>query len=106
MIFDERDVLLKAASIVEEGWCQHFYWKGADIVNSNVHCAVGALGAASVQLGLTTLDDPWTGEAMFRAENALANHIGSSVVYWNDSPGRTADEVAEAMRKAANGNLG
>lgn len=86
--FTASDVLLKAASIVEQGWCQ-----GTSIDSQGRHCALGAIAAATAELG---------GAALFLPTVAvLVLHVGGSAVAWNDTPGRTADEVANAMRKAA-----
>ncbi len=97
---DWRDVLLKAASIVEEGWCQ-------GVSHRDVHehpcrrsaavrsCAGGAIGRAVQEMDVFA-------NARGFAHYRLADHVGARAVSeWNDAPGRTATEVAEAMREAA-----
>lgn len=93
MSFTYKDVLLKAASAVEEegNWCQ---WKFED-PETGARCAVGHIAAAEHALDVVS-DDP-TGDAVEHLEAT----IGHIVTAWNDTPGRTAHEVAEAMRKAA-----
>ena len=102
---DWRDVLLKAASIVEEGWCQgHLHRnKDGDVTYSGEQaarsCAAGAIARASDQLSgdLGTLSNLGS-----TARRGLRKQLGLiSIPVWNDHPDRTADEVAEAMRVAA-----
>ena len=104
MKHDWRDVLLKAASIVEEGWCQGAFYRespasalgyGAKAVQS---CASGAIDKA-----VGHLSGGYPHNLGHAAEMALVKHLDnwSSIVDWNDHPGRTGFEVAEAMRQAA-----
>ena len=109
-MFDERDILLKAASIVEEGWCQGAYhrradgtWEGMNLQGQETvtlrpaavtSCARGAILRARHELGLPR---PPYGQS---AADLLKGSVGP-IIDWNDAPGRTADEVAEAMRTAA-----
>src|SRR5205823_1579103 len=82
------DVLLKAASLVEEGWCQgHF---GVHLGGKVLRCAAGAIIVVAQ-------DDEDSGEA---ALACIEREVGN-VASWNDTPGRTAAEVAAAMRRAA-----
>ena len=109
MEHDWRDVLLKAASIVEEGWCQGFLVKGPrqGWRESQQHCATGAINRASYDL----LGEGFAWEDKKSPMRALADSLGEeekeegmtwlSVAQWNDKPGRTAAEVAAAMRQAA-----
>lgn len=100
MTHDYRDVLLKAASIVEQGWCQGSAYRNAkgdpcawdEAVAS---CAAGALTRAAIEES-----DDW-GPGYFGAMVALRLVIPDPVEVWNDTFGRTADEVAAAMRRAA-----
>lgn len=94
--FTYVDVLLKAASRVEqEGmWCQKSMFTH-DVNGRRLSaCAVGALLISACEL------EAYVGDAI----NALSGHLNTGwggVTAWNDEPGRTAFEVAEAMRKAA-----
>lgn len=116
MEFDERDLLLKAASIVEEGWTQgamfrdksdntlseHLTLSGeTETIWSHVAtvCASGAIAKAVHQLGVP-------GHIRINAINLLSFYIsdayGMSIIpWWNDDINRTKEEVAEAMRLAA-----
>lgn len=87
------DILTQAADLLEErGWCQN---RAED--RDGHFCAVGALDAA---LGVV---EPYLtlGGLFSEAVRALRAHIGTSVVCWNDAPGRTADEVIGLLRRAA-----
>jgi hypothetical protein len=80
-------VLMRAAEIVRErGWCQLDYEDDQGRV-----CAAGALYAAS--------GDEWPYVAMGRRR--LAASLGRAVETWNDVPGRTKEEVIEALERAA-----
>jgi hypothetical protein len=87
----EADVLDKAAKIIEErGWCQ-----GKEAFRSGgPTCAAVAIGiAAPVGTGLRG-----------QAERFLHHWLTPTprnVIFWNDAPGRTADEVITALRSAA-----
>lgn len=116
MDFSASDVLLKAASRIEEEgmWCQQYFfadmpsvdntpgaWYWAQHARSDFRvpeCAMGALLSATVDLGLTFAD-------YRQAETRLANFVierhGNWISEWNDQPERTADEVAQTMRNAA-----
>lgn len=97
------DLLDKAADvIIERGWHQGDYQKpGGEAV-----CAMGALFAAAARsprtAGLNTAD-PRSAAAV--AATCLKRHLGieSSLPAWNDSPGRTEDEVLAALRECAAG---
>ncbi len=98
---DWRDLLLKAASIVEEGWCQgsfHTNKNGAECYSSEAvrSCATGAISRANEHL---MVPGPTTHHTDARAH--LVKHLRGSIVLWNDSPDRTANEVAETMREVA-----
>lgn len=100
MKFTEKDVLLKAASIVEEGWCQRTVHRDARGHTTALperavtSCAIGAVIRAVGQLG----GDP---TLYLEARERLMAQVGDDIGKWNDTPGRTAHEVAEAMRRAA-----
>ena len=107
---DWRDVLLKAASIVEQGWCQgalHLNKEGDVIYNreeADRSCATGAIARASDQLSGEREPVAASVAAYDLGEDArrgLRKHLGISIPIWNDHWDRTADEVAESMRQAA-----
>lgn len=115
MTFTASDVLLKAASRIEEEgmWCQGEWFQGFfDLVDRKddfdqaiivarrglrlPECATGALASAAVELevGRRGHLEAWT---------ILCHSLGDfqTPMSFNDASGRTAHEVAEAMRQAA-----
>lgn len=128
---DYRDVLLKAASLVEEGWCQgNWYYLdnaylceyeecgSSHLVNDPMPeevaegrrpekvCLEGAIRLAAYDL----TDDPESlqfgasTQLVTDSDQKIAHLLGAPVEEiweWNDADGRTADEVATALRKAA-----
>lgn len=97
-----REVLLKAAELVERGWCQGTGAKngaGREVSTTGraavCWCAEGALGRAAH--GCEDHD-------FYAAKNALLRALPSlvlSIPEWNDAPGRTQAEVVAALRAAA-----
>lgn len=88
-------VLLHAAEIVQErGVCQGPWRAGGPL------CAAGAVGEAAIDLGLDRVEME---ARMLRFAHALGGSAVSDVHGWNDAPGRTAEEVAEALQRAAYG---
>lgn len=104
--FDERDVLLKAASRVEQGWCQGHAFRDAvtgveqwwgEVTESSLVCFSGVVSLAEDELGVYN-----HGQIHARVWSRMRSAIGGAhPLGWNDAPGRTAAEVAEAMRRAA-----
>jgi hypothetical protein len=88
-------VLLRAAEIVRErGLCQGPWRPGGPL------CAAGAVGQAGEELGLTRSQM----EAhLLLFAGALGGSAFTKVHDWNDAPGRTATQVAEALERAAYG---
>ena len=80
-----EEILAEAARLVERGWCQGTYRDTDGRV-----CLVGALNEASGR-PCTYLDEAW---------NAVCLEIPQGPSDWNDTPGRTAEEVATALRNA------
>ena len=100
-----REVLLKAAALVERGWCQ-----GAFAVTSNgVHtnpidpdatcfCPLGAIRRACAPLFPQSYND----RTVHAVGTMLHTFIrASSIPAWNDAPGRTQAEVVAALKAAA-----
>ena len=81
-----REVLLGAAEYLRKyGWIQ---WETGN--HGGPRCALGALESVDID---SVYDD---------AEYRLLRTVGaSSVVKWNDAPGRTVEEVIAAFEKAA-----
>ena len=111
--FTASDILLKAASRIEEEgmWCQGSFWPGLKEKDTTKafalaqsrrvrvpECALGALIGAAIDLGLGYMD---FADARWKLE-AAAGDIGvNGAAIFNDATGRTADEVADLMRRAA-----
>lgn len=88
-------VLLRAAQIVlARGLCQGPWRPGGSL------CVAGAIAEAAEERGLAR-------EVMEIHLLRLAGSLGGSdaqdVHAWNDTPGRTAPEVVEALQRAAYG---
>jgi hypothetical protein len=88
-------VLLRAAQIVRERGLRKGPWKDGGPI-----CAAGAVGAAGEDLILTR---PEMEQRVLRFAQALGGSVISDVHRWNDTPGRTTAEVAEALERAAYG---
>lgn len=101
------DILESAALTLErDGWCQD------NLTLDGKKCARGALCDA---IGLTEAQSGpvWAHlrRALTHAELALARHLTAEggrnegpivdIPGWNDTPGRTAEDVITAMRKTA-----
>jgi hypothetical protein len=88
-------VLLRAAEIVRErGLCQGPWRAGGRL------CAAGAVGEAAKELGLTRREMEF---CLLQFAGVLGGALVRDVHRWNDADGRTADEVADALERAAYG---
>jgi hypothetical protein len=113
---DWREILLKAAELVEQGWVQGSYQ------SSDRYCAVGAISMAATGDAYGWSGQPngfnFTDMHAREAANQLLQYVNRdnmwtrwfgrkhhypycNIVSWNDSPGRTKKQVVHAMRKAA-----
>lgn len=81
-------ILLRAAKLLERyGWIQ-----GA--ATDGVHyCAWGAINKVAGSYRHTATNK--------RAKRAMVKTVGGRIATFNDKPGRTAEQVAAALRKAA-----
>ena len=118
---DTNKVLLRAAELVEQGWCQHVGaqraghsvpWNAADVdqvcLTTAVARAVGEItgepiGESVNEAGLVAfVQHPLL---VASAERLYACYPewtdGMAPIRWNNTPGRTADEVAALLRRAA-----
>ena len=88
-------VLLEAAEIVRRGWCQ-----GALVTSGGKYCVLGALN-------VVTCGDVYSlqySSENLAARKRLRESLGIVWLHtWNNAPGRTAEEVAEALERAACG---
>jgi hypothetical protein len=92
------EVLLRAAERVERGWCQRDTAQTADgeRTTSNSPRAVRWCAAGAVFGQAAPDDNCWKAVTVLREFLRV-----DSLSQWNDAPGRTAAEVAAAMRTAA-----
>jgi hypothetical protein len=92
---DPDPVLVLAAELVQErGLCQGPWRAGGPL------CAAGAVGEAAKELGLTR---PEMESCLRQFAVVLGGAVFRDVHRWNDADGRTVDEVAEALVRAAYG---
>ena len=88
-------VMLRAAEIVLERGLRQGPWRAGGPL-----CAAGAVSQAGVDLGMAR----WEMEArLLQFARALGGSAFCDVHSWNDTPGRTAPEVAEGLERAAYG---
>lgn len=97
------ELLRKAADeIRRRGWYQGDY--GSDLSDEGAFtCAVCALGAVNAA---AHNGDPWSGMIFSHTQRAgavfaLEAVVGTTVPFWNDSPGRTVEEVLDVFERAA-----
>lgn len=92
---DPDPVLVRAAEIVRErGLCQGPWAASGPL------CAAGAVGEAAGELGLHRTE--MEGKVL-RFAGSLGGSTARDVHGWNDTPGRSAGDVAEALERAAYG---
>ncbi len=88
-------VLREAAETLElVGWCQ-----GILTNDRGQYCAAGAIRRAVNEGNYQNEGAAVT--ACVSAVETLEAEVGQTIVDWNDTPGRTSDEVIAAMRYAA-----
>lgn len=89
-----RECARRAAEILrEDGWCQ-----GVSRDERGAHCAAGAVWEAC--------PGPGGYPVRLLTQIRLGRVIGTQVVSWNDTPGRTAEEVIAALGRVAAGEGG
>ena len=114
------DVLDSAANIIlRDGWTQGQYYEVPDLVGASIEeatirneeanrsgpcCQAGAISRAvsgkAWTLGRWVREHPEARTAHARANHYMMRQVSNPVRY-NDTPGRTADEVVAALRGAA-----
>lgn len=90
---EPNPVLLRAAAIVRERWTQD----SATALEGPPRCAMTAIAEIADRAGDASLF--WTARAALVKSLGLASEW--MVPDWNDAPGRTKEEVAEALERAA-----
>lgn len=88
-------VLLRAAGIVQERGFRRGAWRAGE-----PPCAAGAVGMAGGDLGLSRAEVEAT---VLRFARSLGGSAAGDVHSWNDAPGRKAEDVADALERAAYG---
>lgn len=86
-------MLSRMADYIEEhGWCQHWYWEEQRvcIIGSMHKVAKGHVDDIAVVLN-----------RYLRQKKYMDSDIGHNIASWNDTPGRTKEEVVAMLRKAA-----
>ena len=92
-------ILLEAADYIERrGWCQHTPEGHAGKV-----CAVGALLYVATNMNHPVWGPVWGMSSLALLASArLGKYLGTDgIESWNDTLGRTEDEVVAALRAAA-----
>lgn len=86
---DTHEVLVAARNLIDrEGWADHA--RGGDRSPTGPQCAGLACTAAAGEWGGVSL----------HAVVALQDVVGEDLYQWNDTPGRTKEEVLAAFDKA------
>ena len=88
-------VLARAAEIIRERGLRQGPWAAGGPL-----CAAGAVGEAAGELGLHRTE--MEGRVL-RFARSLGGSTPGDVHGWNDAPGRSAGDVAEALERAAYG---
>ena len=108
---DYRDILLKAAErVVEPGkWCQGSAYEGTSMVawadrHDVAACAWGTLRLIAYRMGLLDKTEGQIQAEVYNAGTAVEavlNDPEHHLTTWNDAPERTAQDVADLFREAA-----
>lgn len=94
-------ILRRAAELVEQGHCKNFLAATGDglglfdplLPQAERWCMGGAIIKATAEI---------TGETDYiSACDVWKRHMTFKLVYWNNAPERTSDEVAHGLRKLA-----
>jgi hypothetical protein len=90
-----RDVLRAAVrNLREHGWTQG-YWTAP----SGCHCAVGAVYAVKADERCTSKAITKLAKGTPRNEKVTLGDPEMRVIWWNDMPGRTKNEVLQQFRR-------
>ncbi len=90
----EQETVDKAINLIEKGWCQgssarNVQDRPTDVLSSTAirFCALGALYRTGKSTCYPVL------------RRNLSSIVNDAVSNWNDTPGRTKEEVIEALKK-------
>jgi hypothetical protein len=114
---DPADVLEAAAEVLETtAWIQGDEFRTDDGMRRVAYCAIGAIrqavgfydamaGLYRPGHGFGPLDQHKSSMDVLQLSNEVANLMrrddGTSVITWNDTEGRTSDEVIDLMKHTA-----
>jgi hypothetical protein len=91
-----KEIFLKAAEIIEQGWCQNQPAKNAAGKGVSAReteavqwCAMGALVKVTTDFN----------ENFANCMEILEKHVGTTVGTWNDQPNQTQANVAATLRE-------
>ena len=87
--FPTTEVIFGAIERLERwGWCQ------GRTINGTERCVFGAIRTAA------SGNEKLMKAALWRVADANPEITPVGIAYWNDEPGRTKDQVIEALRRA------
>ena len=100
---------MKAYEVIEQNdWCQ-----GASAMDASgkathalspkavAFCAIGAMKKAYHVNRCQTIDDVLIAQHNYRClRQCLVDDVGLDITAWNDTPGRTKDEVVDVLKRA------
>jgi len=107
----QTNILINARNRLEKGWCQGHFELVSEDGNSVEYCIYGAVNSASSIMDTSDLSDiaaKYQGASNLQAID-IANKAVKTIQFilkeeeidkWNDTPGRTKEEVLEMMDKA------
>lgn len=90
-----RDLRVARAWLAKYGWCQH------DFMNDRREvCAFGAIRITLVWFRVTSPADTQRATAVYDALARVSGETWFDLAKWNDTPGRTFDEVLNLFDRA------
>lgn len=91
------EICLRAAEVIRErGWCQMDYKND----QGNV-CTLGALSVAVGKDPVCTVDYLQIADSIGAMKVHLQLGFGEAIAHWNDKPGRTVEQVINALEETA-----
>lgn len=106
-----KNVLIEAINLLEtKGWTQDEFARDINGVgvgslskSATCYCTIGAINAATSALveRNTGWDEERRADLRLNAKRAVRQVIQGGIAMWNDTEGRTKDEVIEALKQAA-----
>lgn len=92
-----KEFLVAAQWILEnKGWCQGYYRKNA----AGQHVYVDADAASFCSIGALWAVEAASPHLLREAETLLSKIVKKDVIMWNDTPGRTKEEILNVFEQA------